>query len=77
MLPTNCHKMTHSMFKLHTSCQHSLCCGGASYTLSDVQRPLQHGSRRALFKQCCDSDSHRDTKVPWEVSFQAGNSPNL
>lgn len=77
MLPANGHNKTHSMFKLHASCQHSLGCGGASYTPSDVQRPLQHGSCRALLKQCCASDSHRDPKVPWEVGFQADNSPNL
>lgn len=76
MLPVNCHK-THCMFKLHTSCQHSLWCADASYALSDVQSPLQHGAHRALFKQCCASDSHRDPRAPREVGFQAGGSPNL
>lgn len=51
MSPANFHKMTR-IFKFHMSCQHSLACDGACYTLPDVPRPLQHGSHRALFKQC-------------------------
>lgn len=60
MLPANCRNKTYSMFKLYTSCKHSLRCGGANYTLSDVRSPLQHRSCRVLLKQCCASH----TEIP-------------